>query len=498
MARVIINGRALPILLLLIAVGRVAAEERSDGALWRPRLVTPAIVALDAPQNREFTAEVRASADARGWTATIANDLKSWNCEVVSAVYAKINRGTEPGWLVTVRVPADASPELFDLTITSSEAKSVQNQSVSVVPAFAADFYILHLADEQIVNERHTDPTGQYYRTVGTGEEMRWMQEPINLIHPRLVFITGDQIDFNGALDGWNNWHNWHYEPGAKRYFSRQETIDIENRLGEMYIESHRGYHVPYVEAPGNHDVTPRDKKLLGTDILWHPISVDAYERTFGQRTWSFRMGDFYVLMHDWSEGYLKDWAAFDYAAAGADPAVKFRLIGQHFIDDQGFVPPACDLMLVGHGHRVATLKTQPYYVYMDGPAFVYGMTGFFNFRRTSDGWTCDETAAPRDTAKDVWPLFTDHGAVKKVRCDQPDPMNVTTNTVTITNDLPREFYDGRVRFVLDKGEYRSVQNGTILAQYECANGTKAAVVTKVDIPANGTVTVTVAPAAAK
>jgi hypothetical protein len=498
-----IRGRAVSIpsllmvavpLLTVAASSPAAAAQRDDAALWRPRLPTPAIVALDTPQNREFVAEVRATAAARNWTAAIANDLNSWNCDVVSADYAKINRGTEPGWRITIRVPAGTSPELFDLTVTSTEGTSVQNQSVSVEPAFATDFYILHLADEQIVNQKHTDPTGQYYRTVGTAEEMRWMQEPINLVHPRFVFITGDQIDFNGALDGWNNWHNWHYEPGAKRYFSKAETLEIEDRLSEMYRDCHRGYRVPYVEAPGNHDVTPTDKKLLGTDILWHPISVQAYESYFGQRTWSFRMGDFYVLMHDWSERYLKDWADADYAAASADPTVTFRLIGQHFIDDQGFVPDSCDLMLVGHGHRTATLKTQPYYIYMDGPAFVYGMTGFFNFRRTSDGWTCDQTAAPRDTSKDVWPLFTDNGVTKKVRCDQPDPMNVTTNSVTITNDLPREFYDGRVRFVLSKGEYRSVQNGVILAQYDCANGANTALVVKVDIPPNDTIAVTVAP----
>src|SRR4051794_19065639 len=193
------------------------ARNHND-ALWRPRLITPAIVALDTPANREFTAEVRGSATAREWSASIANDLKSWPCQVVSATHATINRDTEPGWQIKVRVPADASPELFDLTVTSSEGTSVQNQSVSVIPKFSDDFYVLHLADEQIVNEKHTDPTGQYYRTVGTAEEMRWMQEPVNLIHPRFVFITGDQIDFNGALDGWNNWHNWGYEPGAKKH----------------------------------------------------------------------------------------------------------------------------------------------------------------------------------------------------------------------------------------------------------------------------------------
>jgi hypothetical protein len=482
-------------LLLVISCAPAAAfaAERDDALLWRPRLPTPALVALDTPADRQFTAEVRAPADAHAWSATIANDLQSWKCEVVSAKFAQINRDTEPGWQLTLRVPADAPPELFDLTVSSNESTSVQNQSVSVSPRFDTDFYILHVSDEQIVNEKHTDPSGTYFRTVGTAEEMLWLQQPINLIHPRFVFVTGDQIDYNGALDGWNNWHNWGYEPGAKKFFNEKETLEIEQRLSRMYIDTHRGYRVPYCEAPGNHDVTPADKKLLERNVLWHPISVKQYESFFGQRSWSFRMGDFYVLMHDWTERELKEWAAADYADALADPTIKFRMIGQHFDTDQAFVPSQCDLMLIGHGHEVKTIQTTPYYIYEDGPTFRYGTCGFFNFHRTADdGWSCDQTAAARNEAKDVFTLFTDNGETKKVRCDAPDPMNVTSDAVTITNDLPREFDDGRVRFVLDQGTSHHVQNGKILAEYPCKDSARTAVLVQVDIPANAAVTVRV------
>ena len=67
--------------------------------------------------------------------------------------------------------------------------------------------------------------------------------------------------------------------------------------------------------------------------------------------------------------------------------------------------------------------------------------------------------------------------------------MNIAETSVTITNDLPQTFYDGRVRFVLPKGDY-TVSNGTILAQYDCEQNTKTAVLVKVSIPANGTTTV--------
>jgi hypothetical protein len=485
---------------LLVAAIPANAVSANDDALWRPRLATPAMVALDSPASRQFTAEVRASSSATNWRASLANDLKTWPCQIVSPAFSTINRGTEPGWQIKVSVPAEAPPELFGLTISSSEGVSVQPQSVSIVPVFATNFYILHITDEQIVNQFHTDPSGQFHKGSGTWEEMNWMQEPVNLIHPRFVLITGDQIDFNGALDGWNHWPNWGLEPAGKKVFTREETLMVENRLSELYQDCHKGYHVAYVETPGNHDVTPPGKLLHGSSLDWHPISVLVYEKYFGQRSWSFRMGDFYVLMHDWSDAALRTWAAQDYEAAMHDPAIKYRLIGQHYhakwseapTGTYPFTPAMCDLMLIGHGHKTATVQTAPYFIYMERAAFFWGTAGFFNFQRTADGWTCDQTMAPRDEAKDVLTLFTDNGVTQKVRANQPDTMNLTTNSVTIVNDLPQNFYDGRVRFILPKGIYRTVENGTILSQYECAHDTETAVLVRVNIPASGSITVSI------
>jgi hypothetical protein len=146
--------------------------------------------------------------------------------------------------------------------------------------------------------------------------------------------------------------------------------------------------------------------------------------------------------------------------------------------------------MLIGHGHKTVTVQTTPYFIYMERAAFFWGTAGFFNFQRTADGWTCDQTMAPRDEAKDVLTLFTDNGVTQKVRANQPDTMNLTTNSVTIVNDLPQNFYDGRVRFVLNKGTYRTVENGTILSEYDCDNDTKTAVLVRVNIPTSGSITV--------
>jgi hypothetical protein len=481
------------------------AAPRNDGALWRPRLATPALAALDTIASRQFTAEVRASSVASAWSVTISNDLSAWSCQVLTATYSTINRGTEPGWQITASLPTNAPPELFTVAVSCSESVSVQSQALSVVPTFATDFYILHMADEQIVQEFHNAPSGQWYTTVGTAEEFNWEKEPINLINPRFVIATGDHIDFNGCFDAYNNWGNWatlyganyNYQPSGTRYFTQQETSDIEAKLTSLYFAYHV-FRVPYVECPGNHDVPPTSEYLKAPSppyVYWHSIGASFYETNWGQRSWSFKMGDFYVLMHDWSEGSLKTWAASDYNAALNDPSIKYRMVGQHYNSDQAFIPSTCDLMLVGHGHTTATLQSSPYYIYEDGPAFSYGTCGFFNFRRGQNGWTCDQTGSARNTAKDVWPLYTDNGVTRKVRSNRADAMNITANSITITNDLPENFYDGRVRFILSKGTYNSATNGTILAQYGCNNGSKTAVLVKVNIPASGTITVSMGPA---
>ena len=471
--------------------------------MWRPRFATPAIVALDSAANRQFAAEIEASSAANNWSAAIANDLKTWTCQIVSATYSTINRGTQPGWQVTISVPSDASPELFSLTVSCSEVVCQQDMGVSVIPAFATNFYILHMADEQIVQEFHNAPSGQWYTTVGTAEEFNWEKDPIHLINPRFVMATGDDIDFNGCFDAYNNWGNWvtlygtnyNYQPSGDRYFTQQETSAIEAKLTSLYFSYHK-FRVPYVTCPGNHDVPPTTEYLKAANppyVYWHSIGASFYETNWGQRSWSFRMGDFYVLMHDWSDSTLKTWANNDYTNALHDPSVTYRLIGQHYVTDQAIMPSAVNLMLVGHMHTTDTYQTSPYYVYVDGPAFSYGTNGFFNFKRGANGWTCDQTASARNTAKDVWPLFTDNGVLKKVRSDQPDAMNVTASSITITNDLPENFYDGRVRFVVNKGTYNSVTNGTILAQYDCDNSPKTAVLVKVNIPANGSIKVSLA-----
>ena len=66
-----------------------------------------------------------------------------------------------------------------------------------------------------------------------------------------------------------------------------------------------------------------------------------------------------------------------------------------------------------------------------------------------------------------------------------------TSNTVSIVNTLPQDFYHGRVRFLMAHGAYTAT-NGTIETQYDYNNGASTAVLVKMDILSNATTLVSV------
>jgi hypothetical protein len=89
--------------------------------------------------------------------------------------------------------------------------------------------------------------------------------------------------------------------------------------------------------------------------------------------------------------------------------------------------------------------------------------------------------------------MFGDWGTPGKVRSTiaYANDGTRTSNSVTITNDLGQSFYNGRVRFLMPKGKYRAT-GGEVEAQYDYANGTKTAVLVKINILKNATTSASV------
>ncbi|MCX6912116.1 MAG: hypothetical protein NT167_03510 [Verrucomicrobia bacterium] len=406
-----------------------------------------------------FRVEVKASAGLTDtlWSAVLANDLRSWTGVVEHVDYGSyVDNNTLVGYALRVRVPADISPEVFKLVISHPAGGAATNRNaVSIVPGLETNFYILHYADPQAqAYEPNNADTGMY-GTHGSIREMYWHAPAMRLINPRFMFDTGDELD-NA------------YGISVARY---QEYVDAMCQMC-----------VPVLATRGNND---------------SEITVANWRTTIGIETYSLTMGSFYVCQKDYNANDYTAWFTNDYAASFTNPAIKYRLFGQHFIvGGAGWMPPAGQspgLMLVGHGHVNSTLLSSPYYIIETQQACNKGAVGFFEFARGSTNWTCTSLTNVQAAQFQVMSA----GAVARIANTFAYTNNGScfTNTATIVNQIPNDFWDGRVRFLMKySAAGYSVSNGVKLAEYAYNGNSNMAVVIKVNIAKSATTAVGIQP----
>lgn len=446
-----------------------AAVSSENTSVWTPRGGNPTFIL----EGDTFTVEVKSSetVPTTGWTAELANDLKSWEAEVVSVAAGKINHGKIDGYIFTIKASDDLPPELFNLVLKNGNVTITSERSVKIVESFEESFYILHISDEHcIAGTAKAD--GSVTNSESSFDMKEWVAPTINLINPRFVLYSGDTMVINRTPESWIG------EEAA-----RSAMID--------YMDTMKNYTAPSVIISGNHDV--------GWDA-YVDISTQRrlWEELVGQRAFSFRMGAFYVSAVEWTGHDYYQFSLSDYTQAYNDNTITYRLVTSHGHDGlDGWTTVAnaqrpCDLQLVGHGHQTRTVSTSPYLVFMMGTAQKYNTTGIYNFEWDGESWDLEQTATRQDGV-DYFKLFTgNYGANPTVNAEfsKANDGTNTSNTVTITNTLNRRFYDGRLRFEMPRGEYE-VTGGTVLATYDYGTN-KTAVVVSVDIKAATTTTVSI------
>lgn len=433
-----------------------------EQGVWSPRKHQPAFV----EPGQTFTVEVFADAnlDTLGWTAQLRNEFKTWISPHVNARYTQIDHGTRAGWQLFIHVPEDVSPELLALHIrTPMGQPMVSARAVQVVPDMEQDFYIIHQSDQHLTDDAAVEPGGKASEKWGLGSKQAlvWLAPVINLINPRMVLQTGDNMHLYNVADDWCG-------------------MDEAKVRVDRFFEGLAGFTVPTVLATGNHDLGWGDY----VDIrAWR----DYYTAHVGQRAFSIRMGSFYVLSSEWTANEFLDWARADYASSWQDPGVRYRLLVSHFYDGlDGWTTVAtaeqpCDLLLVGHIHRSRVLQENPYRVLSVGTAQDRQRGAFFNFRNTPQGWVSDQAEAHAEGVN-VHRLLGNYGApTVRAEYEHENTGGATANHVRITNTLPHDFYDGRIRFVMKSGQY-TVSGGEILSQYLTDQGDRTVVVVRVNI----------------
>ena len=448
------NTRCLQALIaiqIFFYLGLVPALLSAPISIFRPKIGVPAFPLT----NGIFDVEIEAAPGlaANGWSALLANDLRSWTCSVQRVAYGRyVNCNSRTGYLLSVRAPAAISPEVFNLTVQHASAGSAASRhSVKILRNYETNFYILHYADPQVEKEKATLANGVGGRH-GSIQAIYWAVPAINLINPRFMFNTGDEVD-NGI------------EVLYPKYLDAITTLDV-----------------PLLITRGNNDCG----------------NFDNWQRDIGQPTYSITLGSFYICMKDYESNDNLAWFTNNYAESFANTNITFRLFGQHYnTGDCCYAPPPGqypDLMLVGHNHLFATLRIDPYFVLSTRKAWDYGASAIFEFIKNDRGWTCPNKTIHGTSNKLL--LYGDWGQPCYVTNSFLHSNNGTefTNTTFITNGLDYDFWDGRVCFLMRKtGSGYAVSNGEKVAEYDYT-ATNTAVLVKVNIRRNSLTTVTVAP----
>lgn len=454
---------ALLNLCLVICFGILAQNNNDDiTSILTPRSHNPAFV----EPGGIIVVELRDSTSIfdPGWISKLKNDLSEWEVEIKSVTPAKIHHGTESGSKLKIAIPDNIPPELMELIICHpSGVKYRSERAVSIVPDFEEDFYIIHQSDEHMTIDKAVEPGGKSSVKWGNGskEALEWLTPILNIINPRFVLHTGDNTQVYHEPDLWVG-------------------IEESQIRMEKFVDGISGYQVPTVFIPGNHD-------MGFPGYLENPEWRKIYHRIIGQSAFSFTMGSFYFLGSEWTNPEFLDWAKNDYLSSYSVPAIRYRLLASHYYDGLDAKTtiatderPA-DLLLVGHNHRTRVLQEEPYRVLSVGSAQQHQRAAFFYFQRTPDGWTTEQPLSHAEGIN-VYRLVGDYGLPTVTAVFSTDNDGTAeSNDVTITNNLPFDFYNGRIRFLMEQGNY-SVKGGEILSIYDYDNGKKTAVIVKVDI----------------
>lgn len=463
--------------LIVLLAGGIA---RAGISVWLPRQGAPAFVEPGGMVQVEVSASAMLA--TAGWTAAVRNDLREWACGVAARA-TSIQGDLVPEWRLELRLPRDIPPELMDVVVRHrDEGAATAVRAISIVPDLESDFYLLHLTDEH-VREAKAAEGKEPAAGFRSAELVEWATPVVNLINPRFVVNSGDC---------------------TYQYHSSGERAHDANLI-ERYADAKAGYRVASVIVSGNHDV-------VRTGLPAHAESAARWEALLGPRTFALRAGSLFILGHDFHDEPLRAVAAAAYAGTADDPTVRGRLVIQHFAaylepdarDAFAFRPgpevPAPTLMLIGHVHNTRVEQRAPFPVLMTVAAHRHARAGFVEMKKDEAGqWVCPSVATWGPQS--AFGLVGDHGTpMVEAEFESANDGTAAANRVRIRNDLPQRFPDGRVRFLLASGTY-AVTGGGMLAEYsyvDPAGVPRTAVLVKVDLPARGSVPISVTPSVAR
>ncbi len=359
---------------------------------------------------------------------------------------------------ISVAIPEGTPLERYDLIVQTSSGESVSLKSVKIIKEYKSEYSIFHLSDTHIADE-------SIRAANGVPERLPFLSALVNIsniIGSELVFLTGDNVNSRSWDDGNTNY--------LKTWPSTQERVDYyyqgspENNLKGVYDFATAAFTVN-----GNHDHYERtddDKETKNKPAFWNKFH--------GLRTPHFTYGEarFMALSDAFGEDMNIQGARhaswLDEVGAG-----KLRVLYKHIykpIPQPWATEYDIQLGLCGHNHHRGGENP-----FRQGNTDMYianftQYTTFNLIRVKADGKFSVENNLvaienPKDNPSQFRPKLT-------LGFSNPNDGTSSSNTATLVNNFGIGFPEGKIRFIMPKGFYYTINNGSVEQQFDGDNVT--------------------------
>jgi len=377
---------------------------------------------------------------------------------------------------ISVIIPEGTPLERYDLIVQTSNGDIVSFSSVKVIRAYKTAYSIFHISDTHLADE-----------SVRAGNDvpkrlpyLSALVEISNIIGSELVFVTGDNVNSRSWDDGNANY--------LKTWPSTQERVDYyykgssENNLKGVY-----DFTAPAFTVNGNHD--HYERKNDSTETKNKPAFWNKFH---GLRTPHFAYGDarFMALSDAFNEDLNvqgeRHASWLDEVGNG-----NLRVVYKHIykpIPQPWAMDYEIQLGLCGHNHHIGGENP-----FRQGNTAMYiaNFTEYttFNLIRVKAGgkFSVENNLVAIENPKDDPSLFR-----PKLTLDFSKPNDGTSsnNRATLVNNFGVGFPDGKIRFIMPKGFYYTINKGSVEQQFD---GDKFTVVdVRVSLKSNSTTVINI------
>ncbi len=411
--------------------------------ITRPRLMAPTVVT----RGGTMFAEVSAPPSTTGWAMSLSNQYKTIPLTVYASYgTSKIWNGTRPGWRLTAAIPANTPQELWNLTVTNTGGSGTEYKSVKVVDTFDKSFSLLHMTDS------HCNTRFYWAPNPDNDVKFAMMLEVADIINPAMITLTGDFCQSPGITQAYD-----------------ERIIPILLNNGS----------VPCMISRGNHEA-PIAESLPFDNWFW--------ETMVGQLSYDVKMGPIRIFCHDVMEASSKSWTQSAFAASQNDDTDKVRIVTTHAV--VGFTgawapstQPYPTVLLSGHGHA-DTYNTKAGYPQIMSASSQSYLMRLVRFNRDGSGdWALGSVGYNGGQKSMAIASDLKNPLIKRTYQAVNDG-TLSTNTVTIKNDLAETFENARARFVMKRGTPKVV-GGTIVGSYESDDHRNTIVLVEIKATAN-------------